>query len=87
MNSQLTQHSATYFAFSKQKLGILTDMQDPYVSTTSSDTLSPTYWPNIKTLLGYVFSFWGGTWVSVVGDRNFINVLLKWRVSWATNTF
>ena len=60
-------------------------MQDPYVSRTSIDTLSPTNWLKIKVLLGYVFLSRGRTGVSVVGDWLFINALLKWRVSWATN--
>ena len=77
INSQLTERSAFFFACSKQKLGILTNMQDPYVSRTSIDTLSPTNWLKIKVLLGYVFLSRGRTGVSVVGDWLFINALLK----------
>ena len=59
INSQLTQHSVVYFACSKQKLGILIDMKDLYLSRTFSDILSPTHYPSIKILLGYVFLYWG----------------------------
>ena len=55
INSKLTQHSTACFACSWQKLGILTDMQNPYLRWTSSDTLSPNHRPNIKILLECFF--------------------------------
>ena len=60
INLQLTQNSAVCFACSKQKLGILIDIQDLYQSKTPSDTLSATHCLNIKILLGYVFLSWVG---------------------------
>ena len=49
------QHGTVCFAWFKQKLGILTDTQDPYLTTTSNDTPSPPPWWNIEWLLGYTF--------------------------------
>ena len=49
------QHGTVCFAWFKQKLGILTDTQDPYLTTTSNDTPSPPPWSNIEWLLGYTF--------------------------------
>ena len=62
------------------KIVILTDLHDPYLSTTSNHSLLPTHWPNMKILFQYVSSLWNRTkmWSALRQYTNYEKSLLSY---------
>ena len=59
----------------QQKVGTLTNLQDPYLKTTSNVNLSPTQTSDIKILFKRDSSFRAQTGLSTVRNRSFTSLL------------